>query len=53
MHKYETIIFWSEADLAFVAEVPELAGCMAHGASPEEALGQAQQAITKGTGTAL
>lgn len=46
MHKYETIIFWSDIDGTFVAEVPELAGCMAHGATPEEALKEAHQAIT-------
>ncbi|KAB2849351.1 MAG: type II toxin-antitoxin system HicB family antitoxin [Hyphomicrobiaceae bacterium] len=45
MHKYEIIIFWSDEDQAFVAEVPELAGCMAHGSSPDEALKQAQAAI--------
>lgn len=45
MHKYEIIIFWSEEDNAFVAEVPELPGCMAHGASPAEALANAQEAI--------
>ena len=31
MFKYETILYWSNADEAFVAEVPELADCMAHG----------------------
>jgi len=45
MHKYETIIFWSEEDNAFVAEVPELPGCITHGASPGEALANAQDAI--------
>ena len=38
MDKYEVIIYWSEEDDAFVAEVPELPGCMAHGASHESAL---------------
>ncbi|MGQ0673074.1 MAG: type II toxin-antitoxin system HicB family antitoxin [Hyphomicrobium sp.] len=46
MHKYETIIYWSEADGAFVAEVPELAGCAAHGMTPEAALAEAQKAMT-------
>lgn len=45
MHKYETIIFWSEEDKSFVADVPELPGCMAHGASPDEALVNAQEAM--------
>jgi len=38
MYKYEIIIYWSENDKAFIAEVPELAGCMADGASYHEAL---------------
>lgn len=46
MIKYEVIIYWSEEDEAFVAEVPELSGCSAHGATQEEALGNAQQAIS-------
>jgi len=45
MHKYEIIIYWSNEDQVFVAEVPELAGCMAHGDSPESALANASQAI--------
>jgi len=36
MYKYETIIYWSDEDQAFIAEVPELPGCMAHGASQDE-----------------
>ncbi len=32
MHKDEIIIYWSNEDQVFVAEVPELPGCMAHGA---------------------
>ncbi|NLB56632.1 MAG: type II toxin-antitoxin system HicB family antitoxin [Lentisphaerae bacterium] len=40
-HKYEIIIFWSEEDSAYVAEVPELPGCMADGASYHEALSNA------------
>lgn len=43
--KYEIIIFWSDEDQAFVADVPELAGCMAHGSSHTEALNNAEQAI--------
>ena len=40
MRKYETIIWWSEEDGRYIAEVPELAGCMADGATMEEALRQ-------------
>jgi predicted RNase H-like HicB family nuclease len=33
MSKYEIIIYWSDADMAYIAEVPELPGCMADGTS--------------------
>lgn len=42
MSKYEIIIYWSEEDSAFIAEVPELAGCMADGATYQEALANAE-----------
>lgn len=45
MIKYEIIIYWSDDDEAFIAEVPELAGCMAHGNSQEKALANAKDAI--------
>ena len=45
MDKYEIIIFWSEEDQAYVADVPELPGCMAHGDSYESALQNARSAI--------
>jgi len=45
MNKYEVIIYWSEEDGAFVADVPELPGCAAHGATQEAALVSAQEAI--------
>ena len=38
MNRYEVIIYWSDEDKAFVAEAPELSGCMADGASYEAAL---------------
>jgi predicted RNase H-like HicB family nuclease len=43
-HRYE-IIYWSAADRAFVAEVPELAGCAADGPSYQAALAAAEEAI--------
>lgn len=46
MDRYEIIIFWSEEDCAFVADVPELPGCMAHGDTYESALANARDAIT-------
>jgi predicted RNase H-like HicB family nuclease len=45
MIKYEVIIYWSEEDGAFVADVPELPGCAAHGDTQEIALANAQDAI--------
>lgn len=45
MYKYETIIYWSEEDQLFIADVPELPGYMAHGESPDEALKNAQEAM--------
>jgi predicted RNase H-like HicB family nuclease len=45
MDKYEIIIYWSDEDTAFVAEVPELPGCAAHGNSHEEALANAKTAM--------
>jgi predicted RNase H-like HicB family nuclease len=44
-NRYEIIIFWSDEDSAFVADVPELPGCMAHGSSHAEALSNAEEAI--------
>ena len=37
-HRYEIILYWSNDDGAYVAEVPELAGCAADGATYQEAL---------------
>ena len=45
MLKYEIIIFRSEEDQAYIAEVPELPGCMAHGDSYESALQNVKDAI--------
>jgi len=45
MHKYEIIIYWSNDDDAFVSEVPELPGCMAHGPTQEAALSNVREAI--------
>lgn len=42
MSKYEIIIYWSADDECYVAEVPELAGCMADGATRSEALSNAE-----------
>lgn len=48
VHKYAVIISWSgdPGDEVFVADIPELPGCTAHGDTHEEALANAQDAIT-------
>ena len=45
MYKYEIIIYWDSIDKIYIAEVPELPGCSAHGETYEEALTQAKTAI--------
>ncbi len=52
MSKYEIIIYWSEEDQAFIAEVPELAGCMADGATYQEAVANAEIIIQEWLETA-
>ena len=50
--KYEIIMFWSDEDNAFVAEVPELPGCMADGKTHQEALANAERVIDEWLQTA-
>lgn len=45
MLPYEIILYWSAEDRVFVAEVPELPGCMAHGDTQEAALANIKQAM--------
>jgi len=45
MTKYEIILYWSNDDQAFIAEVPELAGCAADGPTRQEALAAAEVVI--------
>jgi len=52
MYKYEVIVYWSEEDGSYIAEVPELPGCMADGATYEEAIKNAQVVITEWIETA-
>ena len=50
--RYELIIYWSRVDECFVVEVPELAGCMADGATYQEAVAHAQLVIEQWLETA-
>ncbi len=50
--KYEIILYWSSEDDAYIAEVPELAGCMADGKTYQEALANAQRIIEEWIETA-
>jgi predicted RNase H-like HicB family nuclease len=51
-YRYEIIMYWSEDDQAFIAEVPELPGCAADGTTYQEALANVQVIITEWIGTA-
>jgi predicted RNase H-like HicB family nuclease len=42
---YEMIIWWSNQDDTYVVDVPELPGCMAHGATRQDAINNAEAAI--------
>jgi predicted RNase H-like HicB family nuclease len=50
--KYEIVIYWSEEDKTFIAEVPELPGCLADGQSYQEALANAEVIIHEWLDTA-
>ena len=43
--KYEIILYWSNEDSCFIAEVPELPGCLAHGDTQDKALKEIQVAM--------
>jgi len=50
--KYEIIIYWSDEDKSFIAEVPELPGCMTDGLTYQEALANVQIIIKEWIETA-
>ena len=53
MNRYEIVLYWSQADGAFIAEVPELAGCMADGPTRQEALANVEVIIEEWIATAI
>jgi predicted RNase H-like HicB family nuclease len=52
MNKFEIILYWSDEDQAFIAEVPELPGCAADGTTRQEALANAEIVISEWLETA-
>jgi len=52
MSRYEVIIYWSKDDQSFIAEVPELPGCAADGATYQEALANVETVIQEWIETA-
>jgi len=51
-HKFELIIYWSEPDQSFIAEVPELAGCKADGKTYQDVISNVQIIIDEWIETA-
>ena len=51
-YRYEIIIYWSDEDLSYIAEVPELPGCASDGPTYQEALAQAEVVISEWIQTA-
>jgi predicted RNase H-like HicB family nuclease len=52
MSKYEIILYWNEMDHAYIAEFPELSGCMADGLSDRDAVQNAEIAVAEWIETA-
>ena len=52
MNKFEIILYWSNEDQAFIAEIPELPGCAADGTTRQEALANAEVVISEWLETA-
>ena len=53
MYKYEIIIYWSEEDKAYIAEVPELQGCVSNGKTYHEVLTNIETVIQEWIETAI
>lgn len=52
MYKYEVIVYWSNEDASYIAEVPELPGCMANGENYEDTLRNIEIVISEWIETA-
>jgi predicted RNase H-like HicB family nuclease len=52
MTKYEIVLYWSEEDQSFIAEVSELPGCAADGSTRQDALANAERVIEEWIETA-
>lgn len=52
MNRYEIILYWSEEDQAYIAEVPELPGCAADGVTRQEVLANVEVVIAEWLETA-
>lgn len=52
MSKYEIVLYWSDDDDAYIAEVPELSGCMADGPTAKDAVQNVEQVIQEWIATA-
>jgi excisionase family DNA binding protein len=52
LNKYEIVIYWSDEDEAYLAEVPELPGCMADGRTRQEAVANAETILQEWVETA-
>ena len=52
MSRYEIVVYWSDEDDCYIAEVPELAGCMADGETAREALNNVETVIQEWIETA-
>ncbi|MCZ2342156.1 MAG: type II toxin-antitoxin system HicB family antitoxin [Bacteroidales bacterium] len=51
-YRYEIVLYWSQVDQAYIADVPELAGCVADGATYQEAVANAEVVIAEWIATA-
>jgi predicted RNase H-like HicB family nuclease len=53
MHRYHINVFWSDEDGCWIADVPDLRFCSAHGSTPEEAVREVQAAMAAWLASAI